>query len=691
MGAAESTDSYNYPRPDFKPVTEWQSLNGKWNFRFDDDDCGLRERWHLDGVPPVLGEGEHADGRQESATRLIEVPYVFQAPASGIHAKGVHQVLWYERQITDICLKNPRTQAHRLILRFGAVDYEATVWLDGHFVGEHRGGHVPFDIDLTDVLRLDSSSETHRLAVRVFDSASDLTQPRGKQYWNPEPESIFYTPSSGIWQNVWLEIRAPAYIADSSYGTVLRSNDIDRGVLDARVAIKGRRVGRPYAVEIEASFAGIVFNTERRDLPHDSDTVQMDVHLALSEEVKSELPPLLLMHAPLGDDRFWRNDVALWAPEHPLLYDIKIRLYDLGPQDPYDGAEDGEPESSGDRPIDTIHTSTGMRALRWDAGDGTFRLNDQPYFHALVLDQGYWPETLMTPPSPEALRRDIELSKAMGFNGCRKHQKVEDPVFLYWADKLGFMVWGEMANTYAFDPVTGTRRFDEEWAAAVRRDLNHPSVVAWTPVNESWGYPDLHDDLAQRAHLRALYHATKALDPTRPVNDNCGWEHVATDLTTFHDYADAGGMGERCATLKELLGRGRAMFLPPVYDPKNHHVVLDPGSSHRPGAPVLCTEFGGVNIAPPGEGSGDGDRKSNWGYTTASDGADLLRRVEDLVMRTVESGVCCGIVWTQLTDIEQEQNGLYAWDRTEKLPAAEVKAIMERAERTYLEKRGGRR
>ena len=277
--------------------------------------------------------------------------------------------------------------------------------------------------------------------------------------------------------------------------------------------------------------------------------------------------------------------------------------------------------------------------------DSTFRLNNQPYFHALLLDQGYWPSTLMTPPSPasESCKRDIELSKAMGFNGCRKHQKVEDPLFLYWADRLGFMVWGEMAAAYTFS-VDYVDRFNQEWMEMVKRDINHPCVVAWTPANESWGYPNLDGDVRQREHLRALYHMTKTLDPTRPINDNCGWEHVVTDLSTFHDYADAKGMGERCDSVTSILGRGKNMFLDSIHGSGGAH---DEGSKHLRGAPILCTEFGGVNIAGSSSKGGGEGRKENWGYTTAKDSTDLLKRIEGIVMATVKNGHVCGIVWTQ--------------------------------------------
>jgi hypothetical protein len=453
---------------------------------------------------------------------------------------------------------------------------------------------------------------------------------------------------------------------DGSHGTILRSDKIDEGILDARVCVSGRRVGEPLSVAVETSILGVVIGNTRKTLARDEDFVRLDnVNMRLSEEHFQQLSRQGHPQESFADPTEWHNGVGLWSPEHPLLYGVKIRL--LTPH----GAC-----------IDEVYTSTGMRSLNWTTGDGTFRLNGRPYFQALFLDQGYWPETLMTPPSGDALRKDIELAKAMGFNGCRKHQKVEDPRFMYWANRLGFLVWGEMASCWKFS-VEAMGRFKQEWMAMVRRDINFPSVVTWTPVNESWGYPDLGGDKRQRDHIRSLYWMTKTYDPTRPINDNCGWEHVITDISSFHDYADGQGMAERCQSLKDIIERGRPMFLGPIYG-KNG--IEDEGSRHVKGAPVMCTEFGGVNVAA----ANDESRKGNWGYTTAKDAQDLLKRVEGLMMGVVKAGNCCGFVWTQFTDIEQEQNGLYTYDRREKLPAGQMKLLMEEVKKTYYQNRAGR-
>ncbi|TKA31443.1 hypothetical protein B0A50_02290 [Salinomyces thailandicus] len=669
MGQLTLDDSHlepplnGYPRPDFHrsdSLLQWQTLNGPWDFLFDDQDIGLEELWMAPSHFPSQNR------------RTIQVPFVFQSAASGINERGVHEVLWYQRNIPDIRTSEAKERGDRLLLRCGAVDYHAMVWLDGRYVGEHRGGHVLFDLDLSEAVAMSRCQGEHVLTMRVYDSAFDVTQPRGKQYWGPRPESIFYTPSSGIWQNVWLESVPRLRIGDGSRGTVLRSNDIEKGILDARIAVQGRRAQEKCSIEIEASFCGVhVASSGKRDLNREEDFIRFDLPMRLSQNALEQLPQHLLQSTPLNDPSCWRNNLALWSPEHPSLYDLTIHLT----------------SSTTNHPLDTIHTTTGLRHLSWTTGDGTLRLNSRPYFQALLLDQGYWPLTLLTPPNPSAFQTDILLSKTHGFNGCRKHQKIEDPLFHYWADKLGFLVWAEAPNTYNFS-LTGTERFTSEWFEMLRRDLNHPCIVAWTPVNESWGYPDLRGSVRQRDHVRSLYFATKALDPTRPVNDNCGWEHVVTDLETFHDYADAKRMRERCGSLHATLTRGKGMFLPPIYEDTGGGGgggggVADEGSRHVRGAPVLCSEFGGVNVSA--ETSQDDKRQDNWGYTTAVDSDDLLKRFEELMLAAVCGGHVCGVVWTQTTDIEQEMNGLLTWDRQPKMPAPRVKEVMEKVNQTYYD------
>ena len=299
-----SSPSDVYPRPNFfRESQSWTSLNGPWDFAFDDQDQGLDETWHINGLPP-------------KATRPIEVPYVFQCPASGINEQQIHEVIWYQREIHDPRTSDQKKKQDRVLACFGAVDYECTVWISGNYVGGHRGGHVPFDIDITDALSKATPPDRnlHNITLRVFDSAKDVTQPRGKQFWGPKPEGIFYTHSSGIWQDVWLESVPSVRLGDGNYGTVLRSDDIESGVLQATVAVVGRKAGKRYSVQMESSFAGSVVATSSKVDLSEARRIALNLDMRLSRQQMESLPAKTTRKTPLDDDRAWLNGVALWSP-----------------------------------------------------------------------------------------------------------------------------------------------------------------------------------------------------------------------------------------------------------------------------------------------------------------------------------------------------------------------------------------
>jgi beta-galactosidase/beta-glucuronidase len=328
---------------------------------------------------------------------------------------------------------------------------------------------------------------------------------------------------------------------------------------------------------------------------------------------------------------------ALWSPEHPNLYDLRLELLDRG----------GEV-------LDRVDSYFGMRKV--EVKDGKVFLNDRLLYQRLVLDQGYFPEGILTAPTEEDLRRDVELAKEMGFNGARKHQKVEDPRWLFWADTLGFLVWGEMANAYQYGPGY-VRRMTAEWQEAVMRDYNHPCIVAWVPMNESWGVPNLPSDRSQTEHLLALYHLTRSLDSTRPVVSNDGWEHAISDLCNIHDYRDAEALAKSYATPESAVAA----------EPANRPVYA-PGYAYR-GEPILITEFGGIAF------SGD---ERGWGYSTVADADEFLERYRSLVEALLRSSPVQGFCYTQLTDVEQEINGLLTYERKPKADLARIREITTR-------------
>jgi beta-galactosidase/beta-glucuronidase len=592
-----------YPRPQLvRP--EWKELAGPWRFAFDDQDSGLSERWHVAG----------------DFDRTIEVPFPFESSASGIADPGFHRVVWYSRIVTDDDLDaagfSPDRVAadgsRRLLLHFGAVDYRAMVWLDGVFLGSHEGGQTPFSFDITTTL--DPSRHEHVLVVRAEDDPADVAQPRGKQDWRLEPHSIWYHRTTGIWQPVWLEatadvaVRLLHFTPDVPAGTVSVRVDLARDpqpgtTIDIRLAYEGRVVGA-LTLPASATTRAVVEVTEQRN----------------------------------GQ----AYDELLWSPEHPRLIDATITVR---------GA-DGTP-------LDTVASYLGLRSAAW--GGGRFLLNNRPYFVRSVLNQGYWPESHLASPEPDALRRDIVLTKELGFNATRLHQKIEDPRFLYWADRLGLLVWAETPGTFEFSSTAATRLLTE-WTAAIERDLSHPSIVTWVPLNESWGVQHIAHDPAMRAYARALVQITRALDGSRPVISNDGWEHVDSDIISIHDYEASGDVLKNRYADDEARNR-----LLDGLGPAGRRILLD--GLQLGERPVMLTEFGGISYATRYT---DTDA---WGYSSASGADDFVARLRAVVEAVDESTFLAGYCYTQLADTLQETNGLVSDDRVPKAPIEVLRAI----------------
>lgn len=605
-----------YPRPQFRRPA-WRNLNGQWAFAVDDDDAGVRGRWPE--VTPADLETPRAP-----FDRRITVPYCYQSALSGIGETRLHDIVWYARTFGP-----PRTGTagpaatagpadERVLLHFGAVDYWATVWVNGACVARHEGGHTPFSADITAALRDRSSGRgddrENVLVVRAEDPSHDLTIPRGKQYWKGEGADIFYTPTTGIWQTVWLE---PVPVA--RIDTLRTTPDVDGARVDIEAGVTSVRDGM--SLRLVASLRGTVVADDRAQLT--GPVVRRGIPLDRSRRVPRRR----------GAGR--GQPLALWSPEDPNLYDLRVELRDA------DGSV-----------VDAVDSYFGMRKI--EARGGRVYLNNRPYYQRLVLDQGYFPGGLLTAPDDRDLRRDIELAKELGFNGARKHQKVEDPRWLYWADRLGFLVWGEMANAYEYTPEY-VSRLTAEWQAAVRRDYNHPCVVAWVPVNESWGVPRLCTDPAQVAHLVSLYHLTRSLDRSRLIVSNDGWEHARSDLLTLHNYGNA-------KALRRMYGRAKPGRAP---RPGERSAYV-PGHAYQ-GEPVLITEFGGVALG--------GGHAAGWGYHRARSARQFVARYRALVAALLRSATVQGFCYTQLTDIEQEVNGLLTSDRRHKVDPAAIREI----------------
>ncbi|MBM3745807.1 MAG: glycoside hydrolase family 2 [Acidobacteria bacterium] len=578
--AAEEIPRPEHPQPQFQRE-QWQNLNGRWEFEFDDQNQGLDQDW--------------ASGARKFS-RAITVPFCFESPASGIGDPSFHPWVWYRRSFSIPAA----WKDSRVLLHFGAVDYRALVWVNGRLAGGHEGGHTPFHFDITPLVK----PGTNTLTVRAEDPPTDRSIPRGKQYWEPASRGIFYQRTTGIWQTVWLE--AVSRVGYLKSARITPSND-------GTVRFEGRLEGPETSLELHAI------------LRSGDQVVASGMSRAAARRVT--------LVAGLTSPR-------LWSPATPNLYDVTFEL------------------RRGAEVIDRVQSYFGFRSVA--AESGRVLLNDRPLYLKMVLDQGYWPESNLTPPSDAAIQYDIRLTKEMGFNGARKHQKLEDPRFLYWADKMGLLVSSEMANAYVFDE-DYVDRFTREWIEAVERDYNHPSIIMWVPINESWGVPNLRD-ARQQNHLKALYTLTRSLDATRPVIDNDGWEHSdMTDLFAVHNYART---GELLYEIYQALGKPGAPF------PFRGRAALAPGYAYN-GSPVVLSEFGGIAYILPGQEV----PKDAWGYAGVEKTPEAaLERLRGLYQAIARIPAFAGLCYTQLTDVEQEINGLLTYDRK---PKFDVKLIRE--------------
>ena len=556
----------------------------------------VRENWMS-----LNGEWDFSFGTDVFDRKII-VPYVYQSSLSGIGLNDICDVVWYRRGFT----LPEEMKGKRILLHFGAVDYLCRVWVNGRHVADHEGGHISFEVEITKEL----SEGENVITVMAQDRVEDLEMPRGKQFWKEESESIFYTRTTGIWQSVWLEAVGEGYLDH-----VFITPDLDHMKAEFQYEICGIQKAQ---LKTQIRFEGCEMASVTVEMEREAGTfsVLLDQQVLKNWSFQEELA---------------------WTPENPRLFDVSFTLL-----------SDGEV-------LDQVSSYFGMRKVSVE--NGKFLLNNRPYYQKMLLDQGYWRESLLTAPEDEAYVKDIELAKSMGFNGVRKHQKIEDPRFLYHADKMGFLVWGEIAAAYVYSRKY-VRRITTEWMDEILRDYNHPCIVAWTPLNESWGVPNIKDNEEQQSHSAAMIYLTKSLDTTRPVISNDGWEHTCTDLLTIHDYEwRKEVLEERYSSLENILklcASGRPLFAN--------------GWEYK-GQPILVTEFGGISYQKDGT--------EGWGYSNAESDDDFAKRYHDVIAPLLDSPYVQGFCYTELTDVEQEINGLLTYDREPKISVDTIKAINE--------------
>lgn len=580
-----------YPRPEFKRK-EWLSLNGTWSFAF-----------------------------QGESRRTIEVPFVFQCEKSGINENRMCDSVMYEREF-----KVPAEwRGKQIRIYFGAVDYACTVYVNEKKVGSHQGGNTPFSFDITKELNW----ETETIRVNVWDPCRDETIPRGKQFWKKDPDSIWYTRSTGIWQSVFIEP-----VSEIHFSYIRFTPDIDRGTVELKFKAAGvREKAGECCAQFQISFKGKEIFCGSMELLEDYG--RMEVSLFDRHIFRT-----------MNHDGGW-----CWSPEAPNLFEVQAVLQKDKVR------------------LDEVFTYFGMRKI--EQKNGMVYLNNRPYYQKLILDQGYWPESLMTARDEQDFVRDIEMAKAMGFNGCRKHQKAEDPLFLYHADRMGFLVWAEIGSCASYS-LEASQRTMAEWSEAIQRDYNHPCIVAWVVLNESWGVPNICFDKRQQAHSLALYYNTKSMDTTRLVISNDGWEMTKTDICSIHNYAH----GEQNETAKHETFRKSLATKENVLkaQPAGRQIYAD-GFSHE-GEPILLTEFGGLAYAK--------DSQKGWGYTTIENEEEFLKEYERILKAVNDSEIIFGFCYTQLCDVEQEVNGLLTYDRKYKIMPEKIRKINDSVCKDYL-------
>ncbi len=561
-----------YPRPQMVR-SEWTNLNGEWDFEIDYGKSGKHKKFF----------------ERTSLSGKIVVPFCPESKLSGIANTDFLNAVWYMREFE--MTGNWLTQ--KVLIHFGAVDYDSEVWINGSSVGKHRGGYTSFSFDITKFVKPGKNTVT----VYAEDDVRTGLQPGGKQSNEYGSYGCLYTRTTGIWQTVWLESVPNTYLSKFKL-TPDPENDC--------VHIAATILGNPSdcVLEAEALFNGHCEGTSRAVVA--GNNVNLLIKL---------------------------DSAYLWEPGNPNLYDLKLFL------------------CRGEKQIDCVDSYFGMRSIA--LGTDAILINGKAVFQRLVLDQGYYPDGIYTAPSEEDLKKDIEISLELGFNGARMHEKVFEPRYIYWADKLGYLVWGEYANWgLNITAAEGLERSLPEWLEAVERDYSHPSVVGWCPFNETW---DWNGTKQNDEVLKIVYNTTKMLDPTRPVIDTSGNFHVAADIFDIHDYEQD---PEKFAVKFEPMKHGG-----PVY-------VTHAERQKYAGQLYFVSEYGGIWWNP-----GQMDEQS-WGYGDRPQSSEeFISRYKGLTEALLNNPKICAFCYTQLYDVEQEVNGLYTYDRKPKFNPETIRAI----------------
>ena len=592
-----------HPRPQL--VRDyWMNLNGIWGFEIDAGDSGL----------------ERGLARRELTSEIL-VPFAPESVLSGIEHVDFMEAVWYRRTVTI-----PQEWAgQNVLLHFGAVDHDATVWVNGLEVARHRGGFTPFTADLGGVAEPGTEAV---IVVRARDSRHEM-QARGKQATWYNNTHCQYTRTTGIWQTVWMEAVPEVHIKRLRMTPNLADSSIT-----IEVPISQNRAGHTVTAVLS-----------------DKD----DVTVEATAKADLDLTPTLRLNIPA-------ESLRPWCIEDPFLYNLEVAVRDAA-----------------GTVVDRVSSYAAVRSVALDGK--VVRLNGKSVFQRLVLDQGYWPDSLMTSPDDAALVKDIELSMAAGFNGARLHQKVFEERFLYHADRLGYLVWGEFGDWGVSGGGTighnqkPTASFVAQWLEVLQRDFNHPSIIGWCPLNET--HQILHDRLTVLDDVtEAMFLATKLADPTRPVIDASGYSHRIreTDIYDSHSYEQN---PEKFRIEQQGLSDGKPFV--------NRNPQGEEYSVAYAGQPYFVSEFGGIwwnesearqAAAEAGLGT---DVSTSWGYgQRVSSEEEFYARFDGLCSVLLDNPDMFGYCYTQLTDVFQEKNGIFTFERRSKFDLERIRASQVR-------------
>ncbi|MDD7615493.1 MAG: glycoside hydrolase family 2 TIM barrel-domain containing protein [Clostridiaceae bacterium] len=563
-----------HPNPQFQR-RDWMNLNGKWSFKIDKSKSGLAKKYYQP---------------QTKFDRTINVPFCPESVLSGIEYKDFMDAVWYSREFTI----PEKYSSLRTILHFGAVDYKATVYINGKEVGTHKGGYISFEFDITDYI----TDGKNVLTVYAEDDTRNPLQPRGKQSEEYYSHGCDYTRTTGIWQTVWLE-----FVPESRIKGIKIFPNVENCSVDIQAEVIGSGKFEVLALYQERIMGAATVV---------SDGGFVTAHLDLKE-------------------------AYLWEVGEGRLYDLELRFNE-----------------------DKVDSYFGLRDVRLDGQK--FLINGKSVFQRLVLDQGFYPDGIYTAPTEEAMIKDIQISLDVGFNGARLHEKIFEPRFLYHCDKMGYIVWGEYPN-WGMDSSNPNILFSilPEWIEEIERDFNHPSIIGWCPFNETWDYDGRkqHDET-----LAVVYNTTKALDRTRPCIDTSGNFHVITDIFDVHDYEQDPKVFKE--HYDKLMTEGE------LFD--NHKK-----RQKYTGGPTFVSEYGGIRWSV-----NEGEQNA-WGYGDAPKNKyEFIERYKGLTDALLDNDQMFGFCYTQLYDVEQEQNGLYTYSRKPKFEASIFRAINSRKAKIEL-------